>query len=474
MLTIAGGAAGIALAYGGMKLILLLAPQDVSTGLHPRMDLRVLLFCASTAIASTILSGLAPAWQISRIGPNAALKGEGHASTAARGRQRMRSALVIAETALALMLLVAGGLFVRSFMRLAEVNPGFNPHGVMTATFWLPQQAYPSAPEVNAFFRAVLDRLHSTRGVAAAALGSAIPFDGMRDSGIFQIEGRVTRAGDPMPFGDMREVTAEYFRTLGIPLERGRYFTDDDRAGSEPVAIIDEALAREYWPGEDPVGRRIRNTGSAGWVRIVGVVGHAARSSLAERGTGAYYFPMFQRPTPLAAILVRGDTANIPAAIREAVREADPRQPVYSFRSMDDLVAGSLSPRRFGIEILGFFAAAALFLAALGLYGVIGYSVTQRRREIGIRIALGAEPRGVMALIVGQGLRLAAIGAGIGIAASLAAARLIQNQLFEVSALDPLTIFATAAVLLAAAALASFLPARRAMRVDPAISLRSE
>ena len=475
LLAIAGGAAGMALAYGGVNLLLKLAPQDVVAGFEPRMDLRVALFCALAAMASAVLFGFAPAWQISRIGTRGGLKNDDRSSTAARGRQRLRSALVVGETALALMLLVAGGLFLRSFARLQGVNPGFEPHGVMTAIFSLPQQTYPSGREQTAFMRGVLDRLNNIPGVAAAALGAPPPFVGANESNVFQIEGRVSGPGEPLPYGDERLVTPGYFQTLGIPLRRGRDFLDTDRATSEGVAVIDETLARQYWPAEDPVGKRIIQKG--GIFRIVGIVGHVMHSDLAaDSGKGVYYFSMFQRPTPAAAILVKaqGDATRMPAAIREAVRVADPRQAVHSFRSMEESVSNSLAPRRFGMRLLAFFGATALFLAALGLYGVISYSVAQRTREIGIRIALGAEQRSVIRLVVGNGLRLAVFGAGLGIIGSLAGSRVIESQLFEVSPFDPFTILAMAAVLLAVATLATYLPARRAMRVDPVVALRPE
>jgi putative ABC transport system permease protein len=475
LLAVAGGAAGLALASNGVDLLLRLAPQDVATGLEARMDLRVLLFCAMAAFASAALFGFAPAWQMSRVDPNSGLKNDDRSSTAAGGLRRMRAALVVGETALALVLLVAGGLLLRSFMRLEGVSPGFEPRGVMTAVVTLPMQTYRSGREISVFYRSLLERLKNTADVAGAAIGSPPPFSGSNNSYTFQIEGRVSRSGEPWPFGDERLVTPGYFRTLGIPLLRGRDFSEADAETSEPVAVIDETLARQYWTGKDPVGQRIVRLSNA--YRIVGVVRHVMHADLAaDAGTGVFYFSIFQRTTPAAAILVksRADVNEMPTAIREAVREADPRQAVHTFRSMQDSVANSLAPRRFGIRLLAFFAAIALFLAALGLYGVIGYSVTQRTREIGIRIALGAEQGGVLRLVVGEGLRLAAIGAGIGMLASLAVARLIQSQLFEVSAFDPLTIAAMAAVLLAVATLASYLPARRAMRVDPACALRPE
>ena len=475
LLAIAGGAAGLLFADYGVSLLLMLAPQDVAAGLEPRMDLRVLLFCATAAMSSAVLFGIAPAWPSSRVGPNSALKCDDRGSTAGRNRQRMRSALVVAETGLALMLLVASGLLLRSFVQVQKVNPGFEPRGVMTAVFTLPQQGYSSEREQALFARSVLARLNNTRGVDAVAVGSPPPFSGLNNSDVFQIEGRAMGRGEPLPFGDERVVTPGYFRTLGIPLKRGRDFSDEDRAGGEPVAIIDENLARVYWRGEDAVGARILWKGGA--YKIVGIVGHVTHSDLAsDSGTGVFYLNMFQRPTPFAAILVKSQAgaSSMAIAIREAVREADPRQAIHSFASMEDSVANSLAPRRFGMRLIAFFAGVALLLAALGLYGVISYSVTQRRREIGIRKALGAERRELNRLVVGHGLRLAMIGAGIGIIGSAAAGRLIQSQLFGVSAFDPLTIAGMAAVLLAVSILASYLPARRAMRVDPVAALRPE
>jgi predicted permease len=264
---------------------------------------------------------------------------------------------------------------------------------------------------------------------------------------------------------------------LGIPLKRGRYFTDQDSVGSERVAIIDEDLARQYWPTEDPLGKRMRvSNNNAPWVTIVGIVGHVMHFTLADAGKGAYYFSLFQRSIPGATIAVKtsGDPNLMAGVIRDAVRTADPHQAVHTFDSMESSISRSLDTRRFGMRLLGFFGVVALFLAALGLYGVISYSVAQRTREIGIRIALGAERLSVLTLVVGQGFRLAVIGVAIGIMAAALAGRFIESQLFQVSALDPLTILSTAAVLLAAGLVASYLPARRAVRVDPAVTLRCD
>ncbi len=471
VLAFAGGVLGLALAYGGMKLLLLLAPEGAAAGLEPTLDIHVLVFCAATAILSGVLFGVIPAWRISRTEPSQTLK-SGRSSTTER--QGLRSVLVVAETALALILLVSAGLFLRSFVRLQSVSPGFNPWGVMTASFSLPPNAYPAGKKQAEFYRAVLGRLRSTHGVTAAALGAPAPFSGEEGSASFSIDGRAPAAGEPDPHGDIRFVTPGYFEALSIPLKSGRYFSDDDRVTSEPVAIIDENLARRYWPNEDPLGKKIKR---GVLFTIVGVVGHVAHSDLAaDNGRGAYYFTMFQRPVADASILVKthGDTAPMAAAIREAFRAADPQQAVHSFRSMDDLVAASLAPRQFAMRLLSFFGAVALFLSALGLYGVISYSVTQRTREIGIRVALGASHGSVIGQVVAQGLRLGAIGVGLGMIGAVLCGRLLASQLFGVTPFDPFTLAAMAAALLAAAFFASYLPARRAAGVDPVTALRDE
>jgi predicted permease len=478
LLAAAGGATALAFAASAVRLLLRLAPENAVIGLNASLDLYVMTFCAGAAVLSGVLFGMAPAWQISRFDLQGSLQTESRTNTLVSGRQRLRSLLVVGETALALTLLVAAGLFLRSFVRLQNVGPGFDPQGVMTATYWLPQVQYAGGQAQANFHRALLAQLRAAPGITAAGLGMPLPFSGSNEAGSFIIEGRATGPDEPGPHSDRRYVSPGYLEALSIPLKRGRYFTDQDRIDSERVAIIDENLARQYWPHEDPLDKHIRTTqDNAPWYTIVGVVGHVAHSDLADdSGKGAAYFTVFQNSVSRAAIVVKTskDSSTGAGLIRDAVRSVDPHQAVYSLRSMDEYVSRSLATRRFGTRLLGFFAATALFLAALGLYGVISYSVAQRTREIGIRMALGAERLSVMKLVVGQGIRLAAIGVAIGVVAAGLAGRFFQSQLFQVSAFDPLTILATAAVLLVAALLASYLPARRAVRVDPAVTLRAD
>ena len=477
LLAVTGGAIGLVFAAGAVRLVLRLAPENAVAGLNTSLDVYVLLFCAAATIVSAVLFGLTPAWQVSRTDLQSSLKMEGRTNTSDSGRQRLRSLLVVGETALALTLVMAAGLFLRSFLMLQTVNPGFNPKGVMTAMYRLPPTQYAGGRDQANFNRALLASLRSAPGVIAAGLGYPAPFSGDNQAGSFQIEGQALAQGEPDPHGDQRFISPGYMEALGIPLKRGRYFTDQDTVASERVAIIDEDLARQYWGTEDPLGKRIRINNNAPWATIVGIVGHVMHSSLAsDSGKGAYYFSVFQRSLPGATIAVKtsGDPNLMIGVIRDAVRTADPHQAVHTFGTMDFYISRSLDTRRFGMRLLGFFGVVALFLAALGLYGVISYSVAQRTREIGIRMALGAERRSVLKLVVGQGFRLAAAGVAIGVAGAGLAGRYFESQLFGVRSLDPLTILSTAAVLLAAGLLASYLPARRAVRVDPAVTLRSE
>jgi predicted permease len=474
LLAMAGGVAGLLVALGAMQLLLRLAPESAAVGLQPHVDRFVLLFATVATLGTGLLFGLAPAWQSCRADPHDALKSGGRTGSAAR--QRLRSGLVVAEAALALVLLVMAGLFLRSFARLQAVNPGFEPQGVMTASYSLPPD-YRAPEKQAAFARSVVEHLQGANGVIAASMGRPIPFNNDYEGGAFRIEGRIPPPGEANPQAERRWVTPDYFRTLGIRLEKGRVFGDFDGAETELVAVIDTKLARQYWPEEDPLGQRIQPASSEGPYRIVGVVSHIMQADLSnDQGRGVYYASLYQRPMPLGSILVKTsrDPSTAASIIRDAVRAVDPRLPLYQVRTMDALLADSLAPRRFAMRLLTFFAAAALFLAALGLYGVLSYAVAQRTREIGIRMALGAERGTVTKLIVAQGLRLAGIGVALGIVVAMALTRFVKSQLFEVPAVDLVTIAAMTLTLMGAAALASWLPARRAVRTDPIVALRYE
>jgi predicted permease len=477
VLAACGAAAGLGVALASVRGLLALAPDGLPVAVSVRMDGPMLAFTAIAALAAGLLFGIAPAWQISRLNQYELLKEGGRSNSSGLARQHLRSALVVSEVALALVLLVGAGLFLRSLAALEEVKPGFEPQGVITAVVMLPPARYGDDAKKTAFYRAVLDNLASVPGVTATAAGVPLPFSGNAGSASFEIEGRPAPPGDPGPHGDIGIVSPGYFAALKIPLRQGRAFSPMDRSDTQRVAMVDETLARQYWPGESPLGKHIRQGSSAPWVTIVGVAGHVKHSDLAgDDVKGKYYFPTDQVALPLAAFLLRSpsDPGRLSTALRDAVRAVDPTQAVAQIRVMTDMVNSSLAPRRFVVTVLGVFAGMAMLMAVIGLYGVISYAVTQRTRELGVRMALGAQPAEIRRMVLGHGMKLAGIGAAAGLLASMVFSRLLQNELFHVSAFDPLTFALMAAALVAAAMLASYLPARRATRVDPMVALRYE
>jgi predicted permease len=477
VLAVGGAMAGLALAYGGIQGIVALAPATVPIALDVRLDAAVLLFTAGAAMAAGLLFGIAPAWQMSRLDRYESLKEGGRAGTAGRARQRVRAGLVMGEVAIALVLLAGAGLFLRSLASLENVNPGFQSEGVITGSVSLPTVRYSEDARQIAFYRAVLDKLAAIPGVTNVAAALPVPFSNDGGSASFQIEGRPTAAGDPGPHGDIALATPGYFGALKIALRRGRVFSDQDSAGSQRVALVDETLAKQYWPNEDAIGQHIRNGSKLPWATIVGVVEHVKNSDLAgDQIKGRYYYAMYQQPFRNATLVVRtqGDPGAAAGAIRAAVSAVDPSEPISQLRSMSGIVAASLAPRRFVVSMLAIFAALALLMAIIGLYGVTSYSVAQRTQEIGIRMALGARRSEILGMVIGQGMWLTGGGVLVGLAAALALSRLLRSQLFQVSPFDPLTFGLTAVVLIAAELAACFIPAQRAMRVDPMEALRHE
>jgi predicted permease len=477
---------GLAIASGVLRALLAMAPENLATGLTISIDGYVLGFAIVLTVTSAMIFGAAPAWRIARLDPQQNLKQGRGAGGETRGDHRFRDVLVAGELALALVLLASAGVFLKSLAKLRDVDLGFRPHGLMSAAMALPSRQYDTPAKQIAFLRAALDKLTSSVGVTSAAAGMPIPFSGFGGAASFGIEGRVSPPGDPGPHGDIRQVSPGYFETMGIPLLQGRSFTDQDREGSQPVAMIDENLAREYWPNQDPVGQRIRNGSNSPWKTIVGVAAPVRHSQVAGEesstvGTegaakGVYYYPLYQTEAPATFLIARtnGDAAGLGGAIREAVHGVDPGQPVSDLKAMDARVSLSLGPRRSAVALLTVFAAMALGLAAVGLFGLIRYNVAQRTQEIGVRMALGASGRDVLRMVVGEGLRLALAGVGAGLLAAFALTRLLAGLLYGVSATDPLTFAGTALLLTLVALFASWLPARRATRVDPLVALRYE
>jgi predicted permease len=485
-LAFVGMALGLLIASQAVRALLWLAPENLSAGLDIHLDLYVLLFTALIAGASAIVFGAGPAWQIAFIDPHQNLKQGRGTGEGSAGRHHFRSGLVVAELSLALVLLASAGVFMKSLAKLKDVDVGFRPGGLMTAALALPDRQYDTPDKQIAFLNSALDHLSNSAGIVSAAAGVPLPFSGFGGSASFNIEGRVALPGDPGPHGDIRGVSPRYFETMGIRLIRGRVFTDQDRRGGQPVAIIDENLAREYWPNQDALGQRIRNGTNAPWKTIVGIVAPVRHSQVVGEeasatgtegsGKGVYYFPLYQENSPAVFLIARtnGDPTALSGAIRVAVHEVDPGQPVSDLRTMDQRIALSMGPRRSAVTLLSVFAAMALTLAAVGLFGLIRFNVAQRTQEIGVRMALGASRSDVLRMVLGESLRLALWGVAGGLIAAFALTRVLASLLYGVSATDPLTFVAMALLLTFVALLASWVPARRATRVDPLVALRYE
>jgi len=478
LVALAGGAAGLLLAGWGLSFLLRINEDKIPRAYEIGLDWRVVSFTAAVSLLTGLVFGLGPAFQAARADLHDTLK-EGGRGGSAGLRRGVRGALVVAEVSLAVVLLVGAGLLIRSFVSLRHVNPGFQPQNVVAMQVSLPARRYTDARQRADFFRQAVESARALPGVRAVGAVSALPMSGLNQSGSFNIEGRPTLPDQPPPHGDRWAATHDYFRAMGIPLLRGRYFNERDTADAPGVAIIDETLARKYWPNEDPVGKRISFEGSDAeprWREIVGVVGHVRHTGLEGESRVQYYVPHPQSPSASMFIVAQGegDPSALPGPVRGVIRALDKDLPVYGVTTMGRLVADSLAQRRFSTLLLGVFAAVALLLAVVGLYGLLSYTVAQRRHEIGIRMALGARAADVLRLVVGQGLWLTLMGVALGIAGALALTRLMQGLHHGVSAMDPATFAGVALLLLAVALAACLVPALRATKVDPTIALRAE
>ncbi|HJQ24976.1 MAG TPA: ABC transporter permease [Blastocatellia bacterium] len=477
LLGISGGVLGVLFAAWGMSALVAMAPADLPRVGEARLDARVLVFTLVVSLASGIIFGLMPALVASKTDLVSSLKESGRSDTASPSRHRLRRTLVVAEVSLAVVLLIGAGLLLRSFAKLLNVSPGFDPHNVLTLRWSLPRTQYGDAPQVARFANAVLERVTATPGVEHAAVAFQPPFMG-NDNSMFSIRDRQAGPDAPPPHADYLYVTWDYFRTMGIPLIKGRLFESSDMRIQNPIGdgsavIIDEALAKRFWPDRDPIGANLGWGSQGPWATIVGVVGTAHPKDLIQQPEGTIYFPWYLGSSALV-VRTTDDPHRLVQTIREQVQAVDANLPVYDVKTMDERLARSLEARRFAVTLLGVFAALALLLAAIGLYGVIAYLVTQRSHEIGIRVALGASRADVLRLVLGQALQLALIGIGVGLAAALALTQFMSSLLFGVSPTDPLTFAAICIILTAVALLASYIPARRATRIDPMVALRYE
>jgi putative ABC transport system permease protein len=476
LLSLLGGAAGLALAKWGVDLLLKLAPEDLPRMGDVSLDGRALAFTAALALLTGVIFGLVPALQSSRPNLNETLKDAGRVSTEGGRRQLGRSALVVLEVASALALLVGAGLMIKSFWRLQNIDPGFDPKNALTVSVRLPRGKYPEDNQRIAFFQQLIEKAGTLPGVQAAGATSLLPLT-VDYVTSFRIQGR-----PPLQPGEGRSVnfysvSADYFKAMDIQSLRGRLFTEGDTKDSPRVAIINEWMAKKIFPDEDPIGKRITfEREDKDWFEIVGIVGDVTHYDIDQGPSLQVYEPYTQQTFPAMTLVVRaeGDPANLTAAIRSEVLKLDKEQPVSDVRTLDQIYSASIAQRRFSALLIGVFAALALALAAVGVYGVLSYAVAQRRHEIGIRMALGATRRDVLRLVIGRGMRLTLIGVAVGLGAAFALTRLMSTLLFEVSPTDPLTFSSIALLLSVVALLACWIPARRATKVDPLIALRCE
>ncbi len=476
LLSLFGGVLGVALAAGILPAVRAFSPGSVPRLAETRLDANVLLFSILLSLVTGILFGLVPALQATSGSLHETLKEGTRGSSSGGHRGKLRAILVVAEMAVALVLMTGAGLLMQSFSRLMKVNPGFSPDHRMTFQLNLPPNRYREAEIERQFYRQLLERVKTLPEVASAGVTSYLPLSGAIRFVYFCPEDTVCQGVGKDPLTALRQVSSEYFETVETPLLRGRAFNERDNASSPAVAIVNQIVAERYWPGKNPIGKHIANSRDMIQREIVGVVSDVKFNALNIVNSEEMYLPLEQIPWPATTLIVhsQGDPQALVSGVRTKIAEIDSNLPVTSIASWDSIVAASVAQPRVLSQFVGVFAGLALILAAIGIYGVMAYSVAARTQEMGIRMSLGAEPRDIMKLVVGQGMRLALLGVAVGIAASLAVTRLISTLLFGVNATDPLA-FSLAAIALAMTALAAcYLPARRATRVDPIVVLRFE
>ena len=479
LLSLIGGALGLLLGDWSIAPLLRLAPPDIPRLSETHLDLAVFFFSLGVAALTGILFGIAPALQTSRVDVTSSLKESGANAMGGVRRQRLRSALLVAEMAIAAVLVICAALFTRSLLNAVDVNPGFRTDHLLGLDLTVPVYKYDTDAKLRALLNGILDRTRSLPGVSSASAVFCPPINGDCWGSIFIIEGSPVPAIADLPHTVWNVADPEYFRTMGVPLLRGRWFSATDTADSPSVIVINQAAAKYLWPNQNPLGRRIKQgyPNSKGPYReVIGVVGNLKQDGLDQPELPEIFEPESQNPMSSFTLFVRTgtDPASMAGAVEGAIRSVDPDQAVFNVKPVDQYLADSVGSRKFLTLLLGIFGVLALALAAAGIYGVISYVVSQRTREFGIRLALGAQTRDVLGIVLGQGARLAAAGVVIGLALAFALTREIASLLFGVGATDPWTFAGVAAVLVGVALLACFIPARRATRVDPIVALRYE
>jgi putative ABC transport system permease protein len=486
LLGLAGGGMALLVAHWGVRLLTAVSPERYPLLAGVRTDLPVLWFTLTISLLTSLLFGLVPALSVSHGATHAALKEGGRSGGDGSQGRRLRDLLVTAEVALALVLAIGAGLLLTAFLRLEQVNPGFRADGLLTASLDLPARKYPQNVSRLTLFDALLRSLAVVPGIKDVGMVSIMPLSGSNSGTNIHLEGRPVSHAEDAPVVWFRAASPGYFRAMAIPLRAGRYFDDRDASGAPPVVIVNETLARRFWPSEDPVGKRLgfglsHQPAAPGqpepsWLTVVGVVGDVRHTSLAQPPEAELFTAYTQTPGPSMQLAIRAsaEPTRIAPLLRKAVAALDKDLPVSRIAGMQQIVADSLADRRLSMRLLGSFAALAVILAAVGIYGLISYSVTRRTHEIGVRLALGAARGHVLRLIVLQGLTPALAGLAIGLAAALLLTRVMRTLLYGVTATDPLIFGGVTVILAVVAALASYLPARRATKVDPMVALRYE
>ncbi len=478
LIALLGGVIGMVLALWGTKALLALAPSNLPRLNGVQLDLRILLLSIGVSLVCGVLFGLVPALTASKTNLVNSLKESERTDSASGTRQWFRRTFVVAEVAMALVLLISAGLLIRSFGKLLDVKPGFDPHNVITLRLSLPNTQYDKATKVAAFYDNVLARISGLPGVQHAGAAFQTPFTPGADNSIFFIRDRHAQPGDPEPHADYAFVSSDYFKSIGLPILKGRGFEPADmRAGNffapNSVAIIDEELAKRFWPNGDALGGGISWSREGPWATVVGICATAQLKDLTEQSKGTFYLPAYFSSSTIV-VRTAGDPHALTAAIREQVLAVDPNQPVYDVKTMEERVALTLETRRFAVVLLSIFGALALLLAAIGLYGVLAFAVSQRTREIGIHMALGARARDVLFMVIKQGMSLVLVGVVLGVAGAYALTRTIRSLLFEVGPTDSLTFLIVPLLLAVVGFIACYVPARRATKVDPLVALRYE
>jgi putative ABC transport system permease protein len=479
LLAIAGGTLGTLCAAWGVSLLVKLAPENLPRLDQIRIDGFVLGWTALVSLLTGVAFGLAPAWQSSRLNLNEALRDGGRSTTESPGKRRWRNLFVITELALAVMLLTGAGLLIKSLWRLQQVDLGINPERVLTMQLALRGERYAKQPQVRDFYSHLIEQTRSLPGVRAAAVSNSLPPDDNEFSSGFTIQGRSASANKEPRIAYFTKVSPEYFQALGIALRGGRFFTNADSADAPQVALINETFQRRFFIGEDPIGKRL-NLGSdkePDWYQIVGVAGDVKYNGVADDVQPAIYLAAQQAPMWGLSLVIKtefADPLSLTTAVRNEIRKLDPQLPVTRVSTMEQRISSAIAQPRFRTMLIAMFAGLALILACIGIYGVISYSVTQRTHEIGIRMALGARKGDVLGMVIKQALVLAVTGVALGLMASFALTKLMSGLLYGVKATDPATFVTTALLLAVTALLASYIPARRATKVDPLVALRYE